>query len=346
MLFRYPICFCLLFILMLTGLPACKQAQNPRFIAESDTSFSVEIRNISKKINLEPSNPELYYKRSNTFFYEQNFKQAQYDIEYALQLDSINPLYHYVHAKYLMSGDTANAKIAEQSYNKAIQLNPNFFDATMDLAKLYLAKQDYSKAQALYIKANKQEVANPGPYFYLGIIAKETGDTSKAILLFEQTLTYDSKHYDATMQLGNYYAQLDNKKALLFFDRALEINAFSDEALYAKGLYLQQHHQYKDAMKLYEAVARINPSHIFCRYNLGFIHGLFNDYSKAISFLDDAITLSPEYADAYTLRGFMKEQLKNSTGAYNDYKHAVLLDDNQDKAKAGLKRINITISMP
>jgi len=36
----------------------------------------------------------------------------------------------------------------------------------------------------------------------------------------------------------------------------------SDEAMYAKGLYLQQHHLYKDAMKLYEAVARINPSHI------------------------------------------------------------------------------------
>jgi len=32
--------------------------------------------------------------------------------------------------------------------------------------------------------------------------------------------------------------------------------------------------------------------------------------ARQSSFLDDAITLSPEYADAYTLRGFMKEQLK------------------------------------
>ncbi len=346
MLFRYPICFCLLFILMVTGLTACKQSANPRFISETDTTYSIEIRNISKKINLDPINPELYYKRSNTFYFEQDYKQAEYDIEYALQLDSINPLYHYVRAKYLMAGDTANAKLAELSYKKALQYKPNFYDALMDLAKLHLAKQDYSKAQELYIKANKIDVVNPGPYFYLGIIAKETGDTSKAIQLFEKTLTFDSKHYDATMQIGNYYAALNNDKALLFFERALEINAFSDEALYAKGLYKQQHHQYKDALKLYEAVARINPSHIFCRYNLGFIYGLFEDYQKAISFLDDAINLSPEYADAYTLRGFMKEQLKNSTGAYNDYKHALLIDENQEKAKAGLKRINITISMP
>jgi hypothetical protein len=42
----------------------------------------------------------------------------------------------------------------------------------------------------------------------------------------------------------------------------------------------------------------------------------------------------------------MKEKLKNSTGAYNDYKNALLLDEGQLRAKEGLKRINITISMP
>ena len=62
--------------------------------------------------------------------------------------------------------------------------------------------------------------------------------------------------------------------------------------------------------------------------------------------MDETINLAPEYADAYTLRGLMKEKLKNSTGAYNDYKNALLLDENQTKAKEGLKRINITISMP
>ena len=90
----------------------------------------------------------------------------------------------------------------------------------------------------------------------------------------------------------------------------------------------------------------MNPAHILCRYNLGYINGLFGNYAKAIEYLDQAIEVAPDYADAYTLRGTMKEQLKNSTGAYNDYKHALQLDERQELAEKGLKRINITISMP
>ena len=331
---------------LLVFTQSCNKKTAQRYISETDTSYSLDIRNVSKKINADPANPELYYKRSNAFFFEDNFKQATLDIEYALQLDSVSPLYNFCRGKYLMAGDTANAKEAEISFLKAIKTDPKFFDAHLDLAKLYLAKQSYEKSQEAYTKANKLDPSNPTPYFYLGIIAKEMGDTSKAMLLFEKTLVYDSKHYNAIMQLGNFYAETHNRKALLFFDRAMEINEYSDEAMYAKGLFLQKDRKYKDAAALYATVAKINPSHILCRYNLGFIEALFDNYQKAITHLDETINLAPEYADAYTLRGLMKEKLKNSTGAYNDYKNALLLDENQTKAKEGLKRINITISMP
>ena len=333
-------------ISLLVFTQSCNKKTAQRYISETDTSYSLDIRNVSKKINADPANPELYYKRSNAFFFEDNFKQATLDIEYALQLDSVSPLYNFCRGKYLMAGDTANAKEAEISFLKAIKTDPKFFDAHLDLAKLYLAKQSYEKSQEAYTKANKLDPSNPTPYFYLGIIAKEMGDTSKAMLLFEKTLVYDSKHYNAIMQLGNFYAETHNRKALLFFDRAMEINEYSDEAMYAKGLFLQKDRKYKDAAALYATVAKINPSHILCRYNLGFIEALFDNYQKAITHLDETINLAPEYADAYTLRGLMKEKLKNSTGAYNDYKNALLLDEGQLKAKEGLKRINITISMP
>lgn len=346
MLYCKSICFSVMLLSLLVFTQSCNKKTAQRYISETDTSYSLDIRNVSKKINADPANPELYYKRSNAFFFEDNFKQATLDIEYALQLDSVSPLYNFCRGKYLMAGDTANAKEAEISFLKAIKTDPKFFDAHLDLAKLYLAKQSYEKSEEAYTKANKLDPSNPTPYFYLGIIAKEMGDTSKAMLLFEKTLVYDSKHYNAIMQLGNFYAETHNRKALLFFDRAMEINEYSDEAMYAKGLFLQKDRKYKDAAALYATVAKINPSHILCRYNLGFIEALFDNYQKAITHLDETINLAPEYADAYTLRGLMKEKLKNSTGAYNDYKNALLLDENQTKAKEGLKRINITISMP
>lgn len=340
------LCFIILILTLSTVATSCKKQGNQRYISESDTTYSPDVRNISKKINDDPNNAELYYRRSNTFFFEDNFKQALLDIDFALVLDSVNPLYHYNRAKYLMSGDTANAIDAEISYKKAIKYKPDFIDAMNDLAHLYLAKQKYQESEELYTKVNKLDPSNVNSYFYMGMIAKETGDTFKAVKLFEKALTYDDKHFNSIMQLGNLYAIKQDKQALVFFDRAIKINEFSDEAYYAKGLFLQKEGKFKDATALYETVARMNPGHILCRYNLGFINGMFGNYEKAISYLDQVVELSPEYADAYTLRGAMKEKIKNSTGAYNDYKLALQLDPNQKLAEEGLKRINITISMP
>lgn len=333
-------------MLLLLSQNSCEKKTPARYISDTDTLYSIDIRNVSKKINADPLNPELYYRRSKTFLAETNFKQASLDIDHAIKLDSNIALYHYVKGLTLMSGDTANAKEAERSYIKALKLQPQLFDANCELAKLYLAKQKYEESEKYYINANKIDPSSPIPYFYLGIISKEMGDTNKSILYFEKTLVYDGNHYDAIMQLGNFYSLRNDKKALMFFDKAIQLNEYNDEAIYAKGLLLQKQHKYKDAAALYEVVARLNPAHIFCRYNLGFINAYFENYTKALEYLDETIELDPEYADAYTLRGTVKENLKNSTGAYNDYKQAVLLDENQIKAKEGLKRINITISMP
>ncbi len=353
MLYCKTLCFSILTLILLASVPSCKKKNNARFISDTDTTYSADIRSISKKINESPENAELYYRRSNAFFQEDNFKQALLDIDFAIHLDSVNPLYYFYKGNYMMAGDTANALEAEKQYSRALSLVPSTndgknlkIDIQFELAKLLLAKQKYNESKAMYMSINKVDPSNPAPYFFLGMIAKEQGDTTTAIQLFERTLVYDDKHYNAIMQLGNIYAEWKDKRALELFDKALKINAYSDEAQYAKGLYLQRENKFKDAVILYESVARLNPAHILCRYNLGYIHGLFGDYNKAITYLDQAIDLSPEYADAYTLRGAMKEKTNNNTGAYNDYKMALQLDPKQRLAEDGLKRINITISMP
>jgi tetratricopeptide (TPR) repeat protein len=322
-----------------------KNSLNIRVISDTDTSYSIDIRSISGKINKTPINANLYFKRANTFYFEDNFKEAIIDINAAIHFDSINPVYHYHHGKYLMSGDTANSKEAEKAYLNAIRLKNDYVEAIQALAYIYLAKQDYEKSTAYYTDASKINAANPEPYFYLGIIAKETRDTAKAILLFEKALVYDSKYYNAIMQLGLYYADKRDKKALIFLDRALAINEYSDEALYAKGLFYQRDNKFKEASILYDNCARVNPAHIFCRYNLALLNAMASDYEKAINNLDAAIDLAPEYADAYTLRGRVYEMQKDKTRAYFDYLKAINLDANQTLAKEGIKRVNINVTL-
>jgi tetratricopeptide (TPR) repeat protein len=345
LLTKRKIVICLSIFIMALYSSCQKNRLNLRVISDKDTSYSIDIRSVSEKINQNPQNADLYYKRANTFYFEDNYKEAIIDINAAIYFDSINPVYHYHYGKYLMSGDTANSILAEKAFLKAIQIKSDYMDAHQAIAYLYLAKQQYDLAEEHYTQASKLDPSNPEPIFYLGMIAKETGDTSKAILLFEKTLVYDSKYYNAIMQLGLYYANKNDSKALLFLDRALAINEYSDEALYAKGLYYQQNKKFKEASILYENCARVNPSHIFCRYNLALLNAMAKDYEKAILNLDAAIDLAPEYADAYTLRGRVYEMKKDKTRAYFDYLKAINLDSNQTIAKEGIKRVNINVTL-
>lgn len=330
-----------LFVLnLIVSIPACKNDSRKRYISETDTTYSEDIRSITKKINENPDNAELYYKRANTFFFERNFKQATADIDYAIALDSTKALYDFLRAKSLISGDTANSREAIMSFKKALRLQPDYIEAMLEYGKLLIARQMYDEAEKIYVACNRKDPSNPQPYFYLGLMAKEMQDTLKAVTLFEKTLVYDGNYYDAVMQLGNYYAVSGNDKALVFFDRAIRLNPYSDEALYAKGLFLQKKQLYKDAAALYEEVYKMNPGHILCRYNLAYINALFNNYDKALKLLDETISLANNYAEAYALRGLVREKMNDKMRAADDYRKALELDETLEQAKAGMKRVS------
>lgn len=344
MLYFKKICFSTFVILGFILAQSCKKSTAYRYISDTDTTFSADIRAISKKINNAPTNAELFYTRAKTFYFIDKYKDAIIDLDYALVLDSINPLYCYTKGMYLMSGDTANAREAEKSFKKAIRLKKDYVEAYLELAKIQFAKQNYFEAEQNYFEASKLDPSNALPYFYIGLMAKEQKDTAKAINLFEKALVYDGNYYDAIMQLANYYAEKNNKKCVALFDKALKINEYSYEAMYAKGLYFQNQNLYKDASILYQEVVKINPSHLFCRYNLAYIHTHFKNYEDALDLLNETIKLDERYADAYTLRGFVKENMRNSLGANSDYQLALQLDKNQKLASEGLKRVKVITS--
>ena len=58
-------------------LSSCSDTGNERYISEKDTTYSADVRSISEKINKSSRNAELYYKRANTFYFEENFKYRE-----------------------------------------------------------------------------------------------------------------------------------------------------------------------------------------------------------------------------------------------------------------------------
>ena len=287
----------------------CKDAkqESKRYISDADTAYSEDIRSISKRINKNPGDANLYATRANAFYFEDKFEESVKDIEYALELNPEEALYHFKRGFYLMSMDTVDYKVVRDCYKKALELQPNFPEAGIELAKLQIARMEYQNAETYLSDILYLDKTYAPAYFYRGISKKEQGDTVTAVDMFTQALVHKDDYWEANMELGLLYAEKGDPIALQYFDKVLEFNELSTAAMYAKGLFMQKKGQYKDALKLYERVVSLNPGHRLAFYNMAFIYLRFEEYGKAKEKATSAIDLDPSYDNAIYLKGLACE---------------------------------------
>ena len=281
-----------------------------RYISETDTSYSADIRSASAKINKDPKNAELYYLRGNAFFFEKKYRDAITDLEWAISINDKQPLYHYKIAESYLSLDSAQPKKAKDHLEECLRLKPDFYEAKSLLAYLFLARQQYTEAEKLYKELQEIPDYREKAMVYRAISAKEQKDTTTAINLLQTVLKENSENYDATMQYTLLLMAKRDNQSLVWAKKAASMNEFSDEALYHYGLASQWNGAYKTAMELYERTLKLNPSHIMARYNMAIIEFEFENYQTAKAHCDEILRMSPDYSKAETLQ---KECIKNLT---------------------------------
>ncbi len=279
-----------------------------RYISETDTSYSADIRSASAKINKDPKNAELYYLRGNAFFFEKKYRDAITDLEWAISINDKQPLYHYKIAESYLSLDSAQPKKAKDHLEECLRLKPDFYEAKSLLAYLFLARQQYTEAEKLYKELQEITDYREKAMVYRAISAKEQKDTTTAINLLQTVLKENSENYDATMQYTLLLMAKRDNQSLVWAKKAASMNEFSDEALYHYGLASQWNGAYKTAMELYERTLKLNPSHIMARYNMAIIEFEFENYQTAKAHCDEILRMSPDYSKAETLQ---KECIKN-----------------------------------
>ena len=137
---------------------------------------------------------------------------------------------------------TGNIRLADQLYQKALRLDPELTDSeffadlklrrpgqdsvlieeaiatlrlrldssynviySARLAKLFMAKADFPSASLLLEQAIRDIPTAQRPYYYLGRIAEQTGDSAVALDHFRKAFFLDKKDYLSPLALGDYY---------------------------------------------------------------------------------------------------------------------------------------------
>jgi tetratricopeptide (TPR) repeat protein len=330
-----------LVLVCIAGLMAeCKNSSKKgRYISENDTSYSQDIRDISAKINKEPGNAELYYRRGNAFYYQKRFKDALIDFETATSFDSLNAMYHFRSGECILQLDSANPQNVMKRVKKAVELKPDFNEAKYLLARLYMARQQYDDAEKIYKELKTVSDYSDKAWFGSGQILLEKKDSNTALKSFENALQANPQHYASVMQMATVYLIRRDPLCLKYFDRAIAINEFSDEAHYGKGFYKQMKQQWADAIALYDQARTINPTHKLAIYNTAVIERGFDNYDKSMELCDKLLEMDANFAKALALRGDLHEKKGNKKAAKEDYLAALRIDPNNEPAKTGLKSL-------
>ncbi|HKR07027.1 MAG TPA: tetratricopeptide repeat protein [Bacteroidia bacterium] len=317
-----------------------KENNNPNVIEPVvDTSASGKaISQLSEKIIANPKNPDLLYERSKLYIQERNFQYAMDDIKNALKEDSTKaPYFITLSDLYFAANKTFYAKSALE---KCLTLDPENVDAHTRLAEIFFLVKKYDDATDHLNAVLRKDPDNVKVYFMSGMIYKETGDTAKAISAFQKVIDLDEKNYDSFMQLGVLYEAKKNPLSLQYYSGALKLNPQSEEALYGRGLYYQDHNDLDKAIQDYTSIVQLNPKNAHAHFNLGYIH--YNNlkvYDQAIKHYNDAIAADPDYVEAYYNRGLCYEAVGDIAAAKKDYDKAISFRPNYDLALKGLERI-------
>ena len=148
--------------------------------------------------------------------------------------NSIYPLYPETYYK-LASTYRYNLKDddkAEANLKHALKLDSAYFNASFELAKLYLDKRDFKKSFEYFGKTYSINPKDSLTLFYYAQIATAVGDMNTTYKLNKEFIQlYPALQYPY-LNMGKYYSQtLKDDSAVIYFEKAIELGARSPELL-------------------------------------------------------------------------------------------------------------------
>jgi tetratricopeptide (TPR) repeat protein len=291
------------------------------------------------KIKKNPNDPELYLSRAKYLLTERNDPEAALaDMKRVFLFDSTKADYHFVISDvYFALNKFSKVK---ESLNMCVDLDPYHVDGRMKLAEMELYLKNYKEVLNNLDFLLKKDMFNAKAYFIKGMAFKETGDTAKAISSFQTTVEQDPDYYHAYMQLGLLHYEKRNKLALDYFTNALKIQPKSIEALYGGAMFCQDNGMYEKAKEAYFNILDIDPAYKNAHYNLGYIHSEYlNDFKSAVMHFSNAVQFAPDYYEAWYMRGYAYERMKEFSKAQSDYRKSLEINPDYTLAAKGLSRV-------
>ncbi|MEM6452482.1 MAG: tetratricopeptide repeat protein [Cyanobacteria bacterium P01_D01_bin.105] len=231
-------------------------------------------------------------------------------------------------------------KAAIISYDKAIQLNPNYAPAYSNRGVAKSCLGDKPGMLADYDKAIQLNPNYAGAYSNRGLAKANLGDLKGAIADYTQAIRLkpDAVAYS---NRGLAKASLGDKQgAIADYTQAIQLKPNYAAAYNNCGLVKSGAGEKQQAIVDYDQAIRLNPNYAIAYNNRGAAKAGLGDKQGAIADYTQAIQLNPNCADAYIGRAFSRYALGDKKNAMLDRQKAMELF----KQQGNIERYNLVAS--
>lgn len=254
---------------------------------------------------------------AKSYYAVKDYEKAR-DI-YATLPDSVmdsEALQFYASAMLVTSKTAADTARAMDSYLRLVEKDPTNCDLSMEVGNMLYKMKRYDEVIDVFTRrmATCPEQPKATPYLFIGLSQFTQKRYDSAIAALEHSIAADS----ATV--ASYYWLLNANAAKKEFDRAADVARVMDKRGFASDE--------KNAATMATAY-----------FFIGLEAFQAKDYKGAITYMERAAKLKPDYADAYLYSGFAYHSLTDKDNACKYYRLALKYSPKNADAQKNLKAL-------
>lgn len=204
--------------------------------------------------------------------------------------------------------------------------------------KLHVIDRKNMTSQNDNNKSTKGNDKKLAEFIETGLAKAIRKDYQGAIDWFTKVIEKDNRSADAYYYRGLIKLVIDdNDGAISDFNK---INMYKDIRI---GFYDEGIANYWQSIKDFDRVITLNPNNAIAFKIRGDYKAIIHHYKWALKDYNTALELNPKYDEVYLFRGELKNRQEDYRGAEEEYTKAIKLKP--DNAKAYLERGNVRISL-
>ncbi len=288
-----------------------------------------EVDKITRLINKNKDNDQLYYQRAEAYYNNDLFDLCAQDALMAISIDSSKWEYHHLLADAYLDGN--NSREALRILRLFLRIQPDRIGTLLKMAEFQYILRQYDDAIKSIDKVIQKDPQESEAYYMLGRVFLEKQDTTKAMNAYQTAVEMDSGNTDAWLIMGNLLTRQNNPKAIRYFDNGLSVNPDNIALLQSKGYALQYFGNFNGSLAVFDEIARKNPQNAESYFNKGVVYLKMDSLKMAEKSFNLAQKLDPANYLFYLNKGIALELQGDLKGALEQFEQAEKLGGGKDE---------------